>query len=201
MFVLVPIGLRGLLQPVPVEWRRLAARVRRAVQLLRRVRAFDDPIFQASLRNTAIILVGSLLFQGPLALAHRAAAQPPVPWAGGVPPAGVRAVRAGRGHRRRHLLADASVRRAGQTALLQSVRIGTIRLARRPACGHLDDADRPDLEVHRVRPHPVPGRAVERSGGAHRGGRDRRRELVADPATHHAARCSARRSGSGYSCR
>ena len=43
----------------------------------------------------------------------------------------------------------------------------------------------PHLEVHRLRDPAVPRRPAGRARRAHRGRRDRRRELVADPAAHH----------------
>ena len=58
-------GLRGLLQPLPV------ARVGPPTEFVgwrNYLLAFDDPIFLDALRNNAIILVGSLLVQGPIAL-------------------------------------------------------------------------------------------------------------------------------------
>ena len=65
--------------------------------------AFRDPIFRDALRNNAIILVGSLLIQGPRRARDRAAAQPHVPRPCRVPHAGLRPVRAVRGHRRHHV--------------------------------------------------------------------------------------------------
>jgi hypothetical protein len=75
------------------------------------------------------------------------------------------------------------------------------RLARQHECRHLDAADRPDLEVHRVRAHPVPGlgwrtsrtnsprrpRSTARVGG---------RSSAISPCP-----CSGPRSGPGCSCR
>ena len=57
------------------------------------------------------------------------------------------------------------------------------------------------LEVHRLRRDPVPRRPAEHPRGALRGGRDRRRLVLADPADASRCRCSARRSASGRSCR
>ena len=148
--------------------------------------ALRDPVFQSSLRNTGIILVGSLLVQGPVAIAI--------------------ALLLNRKFRGRavfrmlvfvpYVIAEVTVGVVFSQMLqydgpanvvLQSLGLGPIDWLGKPNLRHLDDSDRPDLEVHRVRPHPLSGWVVERTGRALRGGRNRWRELVADPATHHPA--------------
>ena len=87
--------------------------------------------------------------------------------------------------------------------LLEKIGLGAPRhrLAVRPVDRDLDADGDHHLEVHRLRRDPVPRRAPGHPRRAHRGRRDRRRLLLADPAPHHAAAARTRRSASGRSCR
>ena len=114
MFVLVPMGFAVYYSLY--RWRgvRPAHRVRRTAQLLRL--AFEDPIFLDALRNNAIIVVGSLLIQGPIALGvalllnRRFRGRAVFRLLVFVP------VRARRGHRRHHVEAAPDPRRHGRRA-------------------------------------------------------------------------------------
>ena len=192
----------GLLQPLQLE-RAAAARPSSSGSTTTATRC-RDPVFldalRAQLHHRRLSIAASSCRSGSgvaLLLNRRIRGR------GASPHAGLRPVRAGRGHRRRHLAADPAARRLRRPGRCESVGLGGLV--------QLWLAD-PDVVLWTMlfvltwkyvglRDHAVPRRPAEHPGRAERGGRDRRRALVADPAARSRSRCSARRSGSGSSCR
>ena len=160
-----------------------------------------DPEFHAALSHNLFIVVASLVIQGPIAiglalLLNRAMRGRSLIRVLIFVPYVISEVIVGTG-----LEPHAPDERRRQRPAQQGrARLAGQRVALEPGHRDLDLDGHHLVEVHRVRGDPVHGRAAEHPGGAVRGGLDRRRELLADPAAASRCRCSARRCAYGRSC-
>ncbi len=128
------------------------------------VTIFQDPTFHEALWHNVVIVVMSLVLQGPIALLLALLLNRPMRGQSVDPRAHLRALRPRRGRRRHRLEPHAPDRRRAQrTAREDRPRRPRPGLALRTRPRDLDAAGHHHLEVHRLRRHPLPRRACRAS--------------------------------------